>query len=76
MGYHQDGKQTDDQANQAHFESCSRIKVQRLFVRLHAGRGGGGRGGGRYILAKLTARFNHKLSIRIPPLKQLNFFQC
>ena len=41
MGYQQDGKQTDDQANQAHFESCSRIKVQRLFVRLHAGRGGG-----------------------------------
>ena len=46
MGYHQDGKQTDDQANQAHFESCSRIKVQRLFVRLHAGRGGGGVGAG------------------------------
>lgn len=46
MGYHQDGKQTDDQANQAHFESCSRIKVQRLFVRLHAGRGGGGEGAG------------------------------
>ena len=48
MGYQQDGKQTDDQANQAHFESCSRIKVQRLFVRLHAGRGGGEGAGGTY----------------------------
>ena len=28
------------------------------------------------ILVKLTTRKKHKLSRHIPPLKQLNFFQC
>ena len=28
------------------------------------------------ILAKLTARKNHKLPRHVPPLKQLNFFKC
>ena len=28
------------------------------------------------IVAKLTTRKNHKLSRHVPPLKQLNFFQC
>ena len=28
------------------------------------------------MLARLTARKNHKLLRRVPPLKQLNFFQC
>ena len=49
MGYQQNGKQTVDQANQVHFKSCSRIKVQSLFIRLYAGsEGGGGGGGGTY----------------------------
>ena len=32
LSYQQNGKQNDDQLNQAHFKSCSRIKVQSFFA--------------------------------------------
>ena len=32
LSYQQNGKQSDDKLNQAHFKSCSRIKVQSFFA--------------------------------------------